>query len=248
MNQQILAPIAAHLAEWEIAHVELAIHGTGDSRYITHALEEFCRRALGCTPVETLFYRSSVSAVAGLRLSDDRKVVLKAHQPDWSSQRLQEAVRLQSLVATSLGLAPHVIVGRSLAIIGLSVVRSNPPASRARSHVRSAYAFYESDVPIDGVPQQRQCRLIRRTRIGSSRLLEAVEFYEHRALQQSRLAHLGGHASSQHAPTSRLERRTGELRICSESVGPSYLAIKGDPICFDHEDYSSAIAFALSKA
>lgn len=111
MNLQLLPPIAAHLAEWEIAHVELAIHGTADARAITCALDEFCRRELRCDPVETLFYRSSVSAVAGLRLRDERRIVIKAHQPDWSLRRLQEIVRLQSLVATRLGLAPQVVAG-----------------------------------------------------------------------------------------------------------------------------------------
>ncbi|HEV2441311.1 MAG TPA: hypothetical protein VGT07_02220, partial [Steroidobacteraceae bacterium] len=111
MDQQILPPIAAHLAEWETAHVELAIYGTDDARYIAHALDEFCRRELKCPPVQTLFYRSSIGAVAGMRLRDDRKIVIKAHQSDWSFQRLQEVVRLQSIVAADLGLAPQPVAG-----------------------------------------------------------------------------------------------------------------------------------------
>lgn len=110
-DQRTLAPIAAHLAEWEIAHVELAIHGTADARYIMRALDEFCSRELKCAPAQTLFYRSSVGAVTGLRLLDGREIVIKAHQPDWSFERLQEIVRLQSIVATELGLAPQVVAG-----------------------------------------------------------------------------------------------------------------------------------------
>lgn len=44
MDQPILAPIAAHISEWETAHVELAIHGTADADYIAHVLDEFCSR------------------------------------------------------------------------------------------------------------------------------------------------------------------------------------------------------------
>ena len=122
MNEESLTPIAAHLAEWEIAHVELAVYGTDDARYISRALDEFCRRELGCAPAWTLFYQSSVSAVAGIELSDGRKVVIKAHQPDWSFERLQEVARLQSMVATELRLAPRVVAGPASPGNGLATV------------------------------------------------------------------------------------------------------------------------------
>ena len=93
MNERVLAPIASHLAEWEVADVELAIYGTSDARRIAEAIEDFCRRGLKSAPAETLFYQSSVGAVVGLRLLDDRKVVIKAHQPDWEPQRLEEVAR-----------------------------------------------------------------------------------------------------------------------------------------------------------
>jgi hypothetical protein len=111
MDPAIIAPLAAHLGEWDIPHVELAIYGTGDAQTIAHALDQFCNRELRCDPVQTLFYRSSIGAVAGLRLRDGRRVVIKAHQPDWPLERLQEIVRLQSLMATGLGLAPPVAAG-----------------------------------------------------------------------------------------------------------------------------------------
>ena len=111
MDEPLLAPIAAHLAVWEVPHVELAIHETGDARSIARALHEFCRRELKCAPARTLFYQSSISAVAGMQLSDGRKIVIKTRQPDWSFERLQEVIRLQGLVATELRLAPQVIAG-----------------------------------------------------------------------------------------------------------------------------------------
>jgi aminoglycoside phosphotransferase (APT) family kinase protein len=111
LNERVLAPIASHIAEWEVAHVELDIYGTDDARRIAEAIADFCRRELGCTPAETLFYQSSIGAVIGVRLLDDRRVVIKAHQPDIERQRLDEVVRLQSAVARGIGLAPNVLRG-----------------------------------------------------------------------------------------------------------------------------------------
>lgn len=42
----------------------------------------WCARHLGAPPVEVLFERRSTSAVAGLRLADDREVVVKAREDD----------------------------------------------------------------------------------------------------------------------------------------------------------------------
>jgi phosphotransferase family enzyme len=53
--------------------------------------------------------RGSVDQV--LRLLDPRNVVIKAHQPDWERQRLDEVARLQSAIATETGLAPRVLRG-----------------------------------------------------------------------------------------------------------------------------------------
>jgi Phosphotransferase enzyme family len=111
MTDDVLAPIAAHLAEWATAHVELTIYGTADVRSVAAALEAHCQRELGSVPAKTLFYQSSIGAVAGLRLRDGRQVVVKAHQPDWTRERLAEIARLQSIVATDLGLAPQVLAG-----------------------------------------------------------------------------------------------------------------------------------------
>src|ERR1700688_472638 len=111
MGERVLAPIASHLASWEIAHVELAIYGVEDARSIALTLEDLCTRELRCAPEQTLFYQSSISALAGLRLCDGREIVINAHQPDWTRERLAEVTRLQSIVSTELGLAPHILVG-----------------------------------------------------------------------------------------------------------------------------------------
>jgi len=152
MNEQVLAPIASHLAEWDVAHVELAIYGTDDARHIADAIAELCRRELGSAPAETLFYQSSVGAVIGLRLLDGRKVVMKAHQPDWSRQRLEEATRLQCVIATEIGLAPRIVcepapLGRGFATVEEYVDRGSirdghDPAVR-RALARSLHLVVE---------------------------------------------------------------------------------------------------------
>ena len=84
----LASAIAAHLAEWEAPVVELAIFGTGDPAAIAAALERFIAGSLGAPVAECLFYRTSVGAVAGVRLGDERRVVVKVHQPHVSRARL----------------------------------------------------------------------------------------------------------------------------------------------------------------
>ena len=145
MNERFLAPITSHLAEWDTAHVELAIYGTADPPRIAGAIEEFCRRELASAPDETLFYQSSIGAVIGLRLLDGRRIVIKAHQPDWECRRLEEIARLQSTVARETGLAPDVLcmptpLGSGLATVEEYVDRGSirnghdPAVRRALAH------------------------------------------------------------------------------------------------------------------
>jgi phosphotransferase family enzyme len=162
LDDRILAPIAAHLADWELAHVELAIYGTDDARFIARMLEEFCNRELTCPPEESLFYQSSVSAVAGLRLRDGRRIVIKAHQPDWPLQRLEEVARLQSNVATELRLAPNIVVGPTPLGNGFATVeayddrgsiRNGHEAPVRRGLARSLHAVIEYLTALVPVPK-----------------------------------------------------------------------------------------------
>ncbi len=152
MNDRVIAPITSHLAEWDTAHVELAIYGTDDAGRIAHAIEDFCRRELASAPDETLFYRSSIGAVVGLRLLDGRRVVIKAHQPDWGRQRLEETVRLQSIIATETGLAPNVLrtpapLGNGLATVEEYVdrgsIRNGHDLTVRRALARSLFIVVE---------------------------------------------------------------------------------------------------------
>lgn len=144
MNDDVIVPIASHLAEWDLPHVEIAIHGSGDAGRVADALDDFCRRELGSAPRETLFYRSSIGAVAGLQLVDGRKVVIKAHQADWTFTRLVEITRLQSRVASELGLAPRVLhipapLGRGFATVEEFILRGDVPDGH-RPAIRRALA------------------------------------------------------------------------------------------------------------
>jgi len=114
--------IADHLAGWERAHVDLAIYGSDNPRLIAEAIDQFCRRELGSSALNGLFYQSSVSAVAGVTLADGRRVVIKAHQTDWSAEQLRAVVTLQRHVALTCGLAPDVLAGPSPLGNGLAVV------------------------------------------------------------------------------------------------------------------------------
>jgi hypothetical protein len=114
--------IAEHLAEWDRAHVELAIYGCDDPRAIACEIDDFCRRHLGSPATELIFYQSSIGAVAGLVLADGRKVVLKAHQPSALRAQLEEIVLLRQHVSKSTGLAPRLLVGPAPLGRGLATV------------------------------------------------------------------------------------------------------------------------------
>ena len=114
--------ITAHLAEWEQPFVELAIHETSVPRSIAQAIDAFCSRELGSPVAGTLFYRSSVGAVAGVVLADGRRVVIKAHQPDRQPAHLRAAVHLQRFLAEAGLFAPRIIAGLLPLGTGLAVV------------------------------------------------------------------------------------------------------------------------------
>jgi hypothetical protein len=116
------AAIAAHVAEWEQPYVELAIHGTAQAQPIARAVNELCWRELGSPVADALFYRSSVTAVAGVALADGRRVVVKAHQPDRTQAHLRSALVLQRHLAATTDFAPQVIAGPLRLGSGLATV------------------------------------------------------------------------------------------------------------------------------
>lgn len=91
-----------------------------------------------------LFYQASIGAVAGLELEDERRVVLKAYQPDRTRQRLEEVVRLQAHLAQHGGLAAPVLAGPAPLARGWGVVERYVERGRTRDghapEVRNALA------------------------------------------------------------------------------------------------------------
>jgi Phosphotransferase enzyme family len=136
--------IAAHLAEWDSAHVELAIYGSDDVAAIARAIEDFCCTQLHGVVGHALFYRSSIGAVVGLELEDGRRVVVKAHQPEWSGSRLDDVVRLQMYLASRGLFAPRVLAGPAPLSRGLAVAEEyidrGMPANAHEPEVRRALA------------------------------------------------------------------------------------------------------------
>lgn len=114
--------IASVLGDWQRPHVELAIYQTDDPRQIAQALDVTCLRELGASIARPRFYEASIGAVAGVELEDGRAVVIKAHQPDWPHERLQEIVRLQRHISQQLGWAPDVLAGPVALGAGLAVI------------------------------------------------------------------------------------------------------------------------------
>jgi hypothetical protein len=105
--------IAAHLRQWDNspAFVELAVFETEDAFAIAGAIDAFCRRHLGARVAHGLFYQSSIGSVTGVTLDDERRLVIKAHQPERRPGLLAEIVRVQSHLAERSVFAPAVVAG-----------------------------------------------------------------------------------------------------------------------------------------
>jgi hypothetical protein len=147
--------IAGHLAEWGTPHVERAIYGSDDAVAIASILDAFCQDSIS----GALFHRSSIGSVSALELEDNRRVVVKAHQPDRSEARLAEVVRLQQYLALHQGWAPNVILGPSPLGNGFAVVEEyvdraeapdphDPSIRRAMAH--SLHAIVAALLPFAG--------------------------------------------------------------------------------------------------
>ena len=103
--------ITDFLAQWDAAFVELAIFGTNHPERIAELANDFCQKNLGSAVKEFLFYESSQGAVFGLCLSDDRRMVVKAHQPTRSLDFLHAVYNVQHHLATHGFPCPTPILG-----------------------------------------------------------------------------------------------------------------------------------------
>ncbi|MDQ5812902.1 MAG: phosphotransferase [Actinomycetota bacterium] len=87
--------IAAAFASREGRLLALSILGTADEVRIVGDLHSFCTARLGSGVKGDFFCELSVGAAFGLRLYDDRRVLLKVHPPDRTSPFLETVYRVQ---------------------------------------------------------------------------------------------------------------------------------------------------------
>jgi hypothetical protein len=138
--------IAAHLREWasEAPYVELAIFETDDPSSIAQAISACCEHYLGAPVAQGLFYQSSVGSVTGVELSDGQRVVIKAHQPDQTVDRLGEIARVQSHLAAHGVFAPEILVGPAPLVHGHAIAEKyvdvGVTADAHRPEIRRALA------------------------------------------------------------------------------------------------------------
>lgn len=81
---------------------------TGTSIIGDAAIAAWCKHRLGAEPVEVLFRAGHLSAVMGLRLTDDRRIVVKARAP---SIRVRGCVAVQQALAQAGFPCPRPLAG-----------------------------------------------------------------------------------------------------------------------------------------
>ena len=103
--------IANFINQWNTPFVEQAIFGTGDAVEIAWQVNVFCTAHLSVSVADFLFYESSQGAVFGMQLSDGRRVVLKAHQPDRPLDFLSAMYKVQHYLADHDYPCPRPLLG-----------------------------------------------------------------------------------------------------------------------------------------
>lgn len=83
----------------ELSVLQASVFGTTEPAAVTGLVEGFCGDHLGSSVAACPFAIASVGVVLGLRLEDGRDVVVKAHQPRWSTAFLAAVVRVQRHLA-----------------------------------------------------------------------------------------------------------------------------------------------------
>lgn len=88
--------------------------GTRDLGEIDSLVDRFCVRELGAGVSGVLFRATSVGVVVAARLSDGRRVVVKAHQPREGSERLQAVHDTQAALHRAGLPCPRPLIGPRL--------------------------------------------------------------------------------------------------------------------------------------
>lgn len=101
---QLTQMVAATLAQWQQGDPTMyeqdlaptrASYGTADPHEIAHTLDAFCATHLGAHISGSVFYASSQADVSGVQLTDSRRVVVKAHLPQWPLTFLTAVYQVQ---------------------------------------------------------------------------------------------------------------------------------------------------------
>lgn len=110
-----LAALAGHITavigEWEDPAIERAIFGTADPERVARKVHDFCTAHLGAAIAAPLFFASGQGAVFGLRLTDRRRVVLKAHPPEQPLAFLRAVHQIRTHLASSGYPCPPALLG-----------------------------------------------------------------------------------------------------------------------------------------
>ena len=163
----IAEAIAAHHEGWPGPWTEDELFGTHDPDVVAGVFAEFCGNELGCPPVGTLFYESSVGCVTGLELADGHRVVVKAQSLASPPDFLEAAARIQTALVARGFPAPAVLLGprplgRTLATVE-ELVDEGDYRDAHEPSIRSALAValarlvtLAADLPQDGLARDSQ--------------------------------------------------------------------------------------------
>lgn len=110
------------IGEWETPFVELEVFESSDTLLIARLLDTFCQQHLGAPVAEFLFYESSQGAVTGVRLEDERRVVLKVHKPGQSLTFLKSMQEVQRHLVANGYPCPRPVCGPRHLAQGIAVV------------------------------------------------------------------------------------------------------------------------------
>ncbi|HEY6890946.1 MAG TPA: hypothetical protein VI300_24295 [Solirubrobacter sp.] len=110
-------------ADWDgPRHLEEEIFGTGDGDRIAACVDRFCARELG-SPIERYeFFASSVMSVHGVRLRDERRVVVKAGRPRVDAEYLSAVQLVQARLISQQFPCPRPVLGPTALAGGVAVV------------------------------------------------------------------------------------------------------------------------------
>jgi hypothetical protein len=115
------------VAAWEGPLVETSVFATSEPGQIAELIDDFCIAVMGSPIHDGLFYASSVGCVAGVKLSDGQRVVIKAYQPRWTVEFLTAASRAQDRLCDGGFPCARPLAGPRPLGVGLAVVEELLP-------------------------------------------------------------------------------------------------------------------------